>query len=204
MKPIIKSGKFHAGADLRCGENVVIYKLVEGFPAYRVGTDGSVWTRWKKNGKKPSLLGTLWKRLKTNTARGYLQVALQSVGVRVERKVHQLVLETFVGPRPEGMEVCHNDGNKKNNSLSNLRWGTKSENTKDRRNHGNDMVGEKNGRAKLTKDTARAIRDELRTTGASLIGTARKYGISRQMAERLKYGWQWKCLDEEDQSCLFH
>lgn len=81
------------------------------------------------------------------------------------------------------------------NRLVNLRWGTRQDNCRDRRQHGNDTIGEKNGRATLTNERARAIRDELRS-GKDLRATARKHSISKQMAERLKYGLQWKCLDK--------
>ena len=50
--------------------------------------------------------------------------------------VHSLVAETFIGTRPEGMEVCHNDGNHTNNHVDNLRYGTRSENMLDRVRHG--------------------------------------------------------------------
>jgi HNH endonuclease/NUMOD4 motif len=50
---------------------------------------------------------------------------------RVARKVHHLVLEAFVGPRPEGMEALHWDDDPSNNHLINLRWGTHSENVHD-------------------------------------------------------------------------
>ncbi len=39
-------------------------------------------------------------------------------------RVHQLVMETFIGPCPIGMEICHNDGNPANNNLDNLRYDT--------------------------------------------------------------------------------
>lgn len=54
------------------------------------------------------------------------------VGGGVTRQVHQLVLEAFVGPRADGMDACHNDGDPANNRLSNLRWDTHSENMLDR------------------------------------------------------------------------
>lgn len=52
-------------------------------------------------------------------------------GRGVTRKVHQLVLEAFVGPRPPGMEGCHADDDFTNNRLTNLRWGTHTDNMQD-------------------------------------------------------------------------
>lgn len=59
-----------------------------------------------------------------------------SIGKRDRRYVHVLVLEVFVGPRPEGYEACHNDGDPHNNALSNLRWDSASANQRDRLQHG--------------------------------------------------------------------
>lgn len=47
-----------------------------------------------------------------------------------------LVGEAFLGPRPDGLETRHLDGNPANNSARNLRYGTKSENAQDRVRHG--------------------------------------------------------------------
>lgn len=52
------------------------------------------------------------------------------------RKVHLLVLEAFISPRPPGMQGCHNNGDKLDNRLENLRWGTPGSNTRDKRDHG--------------------------------------------------------------------
>lgn len=70
------------------------------------------------------------------TTKGYLFVTFSRGAERHMRKVHRLVLEAFVGPCPEGMEGCHNDGDKTNNQISNLRWDTRSANAKDRVKHG--------------------------------------------------------------------
>jgi hypothetical protein len=53
----------------------------------------------------------------------------------VNQAIHRLVLETFVGECPEGNEALHNNGNYLDNRLSNLRWGTRSENSKDKTLH---------------------------------------------------------------------
>ena len=63
-------------------------------------------------------------------------VAIDVNGRTVSRYVHHLVLEAFVGPRPEGTEACHGDGNGTNNKLANLRWDTHAENIKDSVSHG--------------------------------------------------------------------
>ena len=68
--------------------------------------------------------------------RGYQVVNLCIQGKCQIRTVHSLVAETFIGTRPEGMEVCHNDGSKTNNHVDNLRYGTSSENKLDNVRHG--------------------------------------------------------------------
>lgn len=62
---------------------------------------------------------------------------------RVARYVHRLVLEAFVGPCPEGHEVCHNDGDPTNNHVSNLRYGTVSDNRYDSVRHGTHVEARK-------------------------------------------------------------
>lgn len=64
---------------------------------------------------------------------GHLQVTLPD---RRKYKVHHLVLEAFVGPRPDGLVGCHNDGDATNNNASNLRWDTQVENMRDMIKHG--------------------------------------------------------------------
>lgn len=67
---------------------------------------------------------------------GHLRVALCKNRRHKTEKLHRLVLIAFVGQPPPGMEVLHRDGNPANNSLANLRWGTKSENARDQIRHG--------------------------------------------------------------------
>ena len=68
----------------------------------------------------------------------YLHVTLNLGGVRKTALVHQLVLAAFVGPCPDGQEVLHSDDCGENNKLTNLRYGTRSENNLDKVRNGND------------------------------------------------------------------
>lgn len=78
--------------------------------------------------------------LRPGTDRGYggKRVSLGGPGGRQTRKVHRMVLESFVGLAPDGMVCCHNDGDPSNNRLENLRWDTPSANMLDRVKHGTD------------------------------------------------------------------
>jgi hypothetical protein len=75
----------------------------------------------------------LRRRLKQS---GYYSVLLCREGRRWDVKIHRLVAETLIGPRPAGMQTCHEDGDKGNNALSNLRYDTKSSNEQDKFRHG--------------------------------------------------------------------
>lgn len=72
--------------------------------------------------------------------------------------MHILVLTTFVGPCPSGMECRHIDGNPANNHKDNLAWGTRSENSQDKLLHGTHSRGDRSGLAKLTTADVLAIR----------------------------------------------
>lgn len=67
---------------------------------------------------------------------GYLRVTLSKEGIAKTRTVHRLVMETFIGPHPDGMEICHNNGDPADNRLENLRFGTPSDNRNDAVKHG--------------------------------------------------------------------
>ena len=72
----------------------------------------------------------------TLSSGGYPCLSLYSQGKEKRRYVHSLVAEAFIGTRPKGMEVCHNDGDPANNHLDNLRYDTHSDNMLDSVRHG--------------------------------------------------------------------
>jgi len=126
-----------------------IYRKIEDFPTYEVSNYGKIRNWWFINGsvlkrrKYPKLLKI---RSRNN---GYKEIMLCKNGSRITRLIHRLVLEAFAGPCPEGMQGCHNDGSRGNNHISNLRWGTRKENAQDRKIHGTEVWGERQGRSKL-------------------------------------------------------
>lgn len=113
---------------------MITYKEIVDFPNYRIGTDGSVWSAKRKGGnnRSPGKVEN-WRPMKIHPDRkGYSRVTLAVVGKTISRLVHRLVLETFIGPCPSGMEACHYpDTTKSNCKLDNLRWDTHAENAKD-------------------------------------------------------------------------
>lgn len=173
----------------------VEYREVPGFPGYRVGADGSVWSRWKQvsYGWRYGLtyvLGDKWKRLKLGRHRlGYATVVLMPG--RKNRSVHRLVLAAFVGPCPPGMQGCHNDGNPANNNLPNLRWDTPKANQHDRKRHGTNLNGSNVANSKLTDDIVRQIHAEYATGMFSQMALARKHHITQTTVWRILHKKCW-------------
>lgn len=97
----------------------------------------------RKDGRKQPIPGRIKKA--PVDGKGYPRVALYGPAFPkgAHRTVHSLVMEAFIGPCPDGMEICHNDGDRLNARLSNLRYGTRSENHLDKRVHGTHNNGKK-------------------------------------------------------------
>ncbi len=72
-----------------------------------------------------------------NTKLGHVTVAL---GRHNTINVHRLVMLAFIGACPKGREVLHANGIASDNRISNLRYGTRSENNRDIISHGNRKV----------------------------------------------------------------
>lgn len=90
--------------------------------------------------------------------------------------VHSLVLLAFVGPRPDGMQACHGNGDPSDCRLANLRWDTPKGNALDRLRHGTYQFGERNPRAKLSAEQVCEIRATAVQGG--YLDIANRYGIT--------------------------
>lgn len=98
---------------------------------YEVSSDGQV-RSWHKSNGRP--LPHLRKACPVRS--GHLVVMLKIGGKSTPRHVHRLVAEAFLGPRPDGMQTRHLNGNAIDNRAENLRYGTARENALDSVQHG--------------------------------------------------------------------
>lgn len=132
------------------------------------------WARSKK--------GRLLKQSTDRYGRNYVDLC---INYKYERYyIHRLVLAAFVGPCPNNMEACHNDGNHMNNNLENLRWDTHANNLLDKIAHGTLLRGERLKQSKITADDVKQIRN-LRIQGLSHKEIASRYNISREAVGRI-------------------
>lgn len=115
--------------------------------------------------------------------------------------VHYLVLVSFVGPRPEGMQACHEDGSNTNNHLSNLRWDTPKGNHADAVKKGTHTGftkrGENNPFAKITEGAVLDIRKKGKL-GREWIelrrSIAAEHGVSEATIQDILNRKSWKYL----------
>ena len=88
-----------------------LWKDIEGFDGYQISTWGNV----RHHGKsiKPYY-----------NHKGYLKASLYKNGVNHKKRINRLVAQAFI-PNPNNYpQVNHKDGNKENNSVTNLEWVT--------------------------------------------------------------------------------
>lgn len=98
---------------------------------YHVSNEGRVRRVLQSRGTRPDLL-----KPSVNPKNGYHSVMLWSQNKGKRITVHRLVALAFLGEQP-GLEVCHNNDDRDNNSVSNLRWDTHSQNHLDIARNGN-------------------------------------------------------------------
>jgi hypothetical protein len=121
---------------------------------------------------------------------GYLTVCLKRPDKQSVVSVHALVLQSFVGPCPTGLEACHGKGGKHDNSLANLRWDTKQANESDKIADGAVLQGGDHPRARLTEDKVRQIR-KMREDGFQFNEIAAVFDITPAHAHRIFHRVSW-------------
>jgi len=103
--------------------------------------------------------------------------------------VHKVVLLAFRGFPVPGTESSHVDGDKYNNSISNLLWESHSDNLKRRDIHGTTSRGEARYNSRLTEPLAFKIRssDHSDYYWANLLGVSR----TTILDARSRKTWAW-------------
>lgn len=169
------------------------YRDIPGFPCYSISATGVVFSKKRGRPLKPAINF------------GYSRVFLSVGGKIYRRAVHRLVLETFVGPCPPGMECCHADGNPQNNEIDNLRWATPKENEADKVRHGRRLLGSRSmlgtikerargeqvAGAKLSVADVREIRHRY-DSGESKHALAAEFGIHERTVRKIAKRQKWK------------
>ena len=174
----------------------VKYRPVPGYPAYRVGDDGSVWSCWKRVGYRGDRRGTYrvlsdhWVPMKLHrTQFGYLGVSLQ----KKPFFVHRLVLMSFVGPCPKGQETRHLNDIKTDNRLNNLAWGTRQQNAEDKRRNCRLRFGGSHWNSILSDDLVMELRRRY-ADGETIAALADENKVSFSCIQHAVAGEGWQHL----------
>ena len=155
------------------------WKEIPNHAGYFASTDGSVRSH---KGKAPRILK------QCRGSHGYLMVSLcLSNGKRVSMCVHSVIALTFIGERPNGLDVCHNDGNKDNNQWTNLRYDTRQNNIDDQRKHGTFKW---HGKVKLSSDQIKEVVAMLHQ-GKTHQSIGDVFGVSRGLIQKIAVG-KWR------------
>lgn len=163
-----------------------VWRLHPEFDAYEVSSFGRV-RRVEPYGS--TYVGRVLRPGKDRD--GYHRVVLSMAGrKKAYRKIHVLVLETFVGKRPEDCWGLHGDDDKSNNRLSNLRWAPRIENYADQVRNGRPRVGAANGKSKLAAGQVIEIKSLLRR-GIKHREIANMYGVTRSCITCISRGITW-------------
>lgn len=179
-----------------------MWKPIPGYTNYEVSDIGKVRSldrtepyMWKGGVYDRSYKGRTIKPT-LNKETGYWMVHL---GRDFIRPIHQLVAWAFIGPQEKGMMVLHRNGNKDDNSVGNLRYGTGRQNREDAIEHGTAAVGGRHYNSVLTEEIVLKIR-RLAATGISVRKIAKELGVKYGTALAVKNRKTWGWLNE-DKEC---
>lgn len=153
------------------------WKQCSEFPNYWINQDGRVVNEKTR------------KILVPSERNGYLRLNFSYEKKNYKRSLHRILYETFIGQIPEGMLVDHIDGNRLNNSLSNLRLVTQSDNMKSSMSNGHScqipvLQFDKQGNFIQEFPTIQAAADAVGRTHAAIRTAILRNGSSG--------GYKWK------------
>jgi hypothetical protein len=172
---------FHSRGTSHLEARTMEWRAIQEFPDYQVSDMGQV--RSLKCGRTKILRQTV------NT-QGYLKVRLGNTNGYRTCRIHRLVLESF-SERPPNSVLCrHLDGNKRNNQLDNLRWGTREENASDNVRLQECRRGSRHGMSKLTEADVVNIRRLYPAVKCRAL--AQQYGVDYCAIHKIVTNQAWK------------
>ncbi len=122
---------------------------------------------------------------------GYMFVSLCKNGVVKQHKVSRLVAIAFI-PNPKNKPtVNHRNGDKANDTVSNLEWATHKENHKHASKFGLKAFGERNSSATITQKIAVKIK-RLMKAGWKRAELMKRFKLSPMAYHGIKRGLTWR------------
>jgi len=163
----------------------------------RVRTTARITLNSGRRGGKPYQYKILSRIRKTALDRyGYEQLTFRGQDKKLHhRTVHRMVAEMFISGWFKGAQVNHKDGNKKNNTSSNLEWVTPKENVR----HAYHVLGRKSDsgkimahRKKLTEENVLDIRARI-VRGETMADLGRELGVHWTTISSIHHrkSWSW-------------
>ena len=131
--------------------------------------------------------------LKPRMVKDHLGISLWRNRTQYHTYVHTIIALTFLGPRPEGHEIRHLNGNIYDNRAVNLAYGTSKENKADIHAYGGRL-----GNQKLSVEDAKEIRRR-HQEGESYSSLARSFGVVKGCIGHVINGRSFANLPEEVQ-----
>lgn len=168
---------------LPTNENEIWKDILEFENTYQVSNLGNV--KSKKTNKILSI---------NKNKNGYCSICLFKNGKVVRKYIHRLVAQTFVLNPDNKTDVNHIDGIKSNNTIQNLQWVTKSENTK----HAvkNNLIKYKSGEnhhfSKLNKQKVTEIREKYNNLNISKEELSKEYNLNYATIWKIIENLSWK------------
>jgi hypothetical protein len=166
------------------------WKKIAGYPGYAVSNKGRVASFWRK-GPSTFVASTIQRILKPMSSRKrYWRVDLRKHGCCIRHSIHLLVLTAFKGKRPRGLVARHVNGDRFDNAVRNLKWGTPKENEADKILHGTRRLGSKHANSKLTE---RAVRQIFKHRNQfTLLQLGKRFGVGKTTIHKVLYRQTWQ------------
>jgi hypothetical protein len=159
-------------------------KPIPNYEGYFATEDGRIYSVRGNHGTAP--LKEIYQG--TNIKTDYKFVIFWYNNRPSTKSVHRLVAMAFLGkPSNKNLEIRHLDGNRHNNNVSNLLWGSRKENCQDTIRHGRTTKGSKNKASKLIEEQVAIIKKS--DDSSELL--AKKFGVCGRTIRNIRNSKSW-------------